>query len=243
MNTLKIGIVEDEIIIADHINSILVKLGYDIAEPAASYAEAIQMIEDEKPDLLLLDIQLKGKKDGIDLALKINENYNLPFIFLTANADSNTVNRAKLVKPAAYLLKPFSKEDLYTAVEICLYNFSGTKPHKSPDADDNFIINNSLFIKEGKHFNKVKFSDIIYLESEHIYVRVHTLNQKFLARKSLQLYLEQFNSSNFFRIHRSYAINLEHVQKVNADRVFINNISLPIGKSYRTDFLNRLNTI
>ena len=65
MSKLKIGIVEDEVIIADHIAEILVKLGYDVAEPAASYAEAVQMIDDEKPDLLLIDIQLRGKRDGI----------------------------------------------------------------------------------------------------------------------------------------------------------------------------------
>ncbi len=82
MSKIKIGIVEDEAIIADNLSNTLTQLGYDVAEPATSYAEAITMIETEKPDLLLLDIQLKGKKDGIDLAMKIKEDYHLPFIFL-----------------------------------------------------------------------------------------------------------------------------------------------------------------
>ncbi|HEY8690423.1 MAG TPA: response regulator [Chitinophagaceae bacterium] len=241
MSTLKIGIVEDEIIIADHIAEILVKLGYEVIEPVDSYAEAIQMIEEEMPDLLLLDIQLKGKRDGIDLAAKIKDDYHIPFIFLTANADAATVERAKNVNPSSYLIKPFTKDDLYTAIEICMHNFSATTPAKVSNAPNNFIVNNSLFIKEGQHFNKVKFSDILYLESEHVYVKVHTADKTFLVRNSLQKYLENFNDRNFFRIHRSYAINLEHIQSVNSEYVIINGVTLPVGKSYKDLLLDRLN--
>ncbi len=241
MNKIKIGIVEDEVIIADHIADILVKLGYDVTEPAGSYAEAIQMIEDEKPDLLLLDIQLRGKKDGIDVATKIKDNYHLPFIFLTANADIATVERAKKANPASYLIKPFTKDDLYTAIEICIHNSSVTKPGKSPEANNNFVINNALFIKDGQHFSKIKFADIFYLESEHVYVKVHTANKNFLVRSSLQEYLEHFDKQNFFRIHRGFAVNMEHIQSVNAEYVIINDVTLPIGKSYRDQLLARLN--
>jgi two-component system response regulator LytT len=241
MSTLKIGIVEDEVIIADHMADILIKLGYEVIEPADSYAEAIQMIEQKMPDLLLLDIQLKGKRDGIDLAAKINDEYHIPFIFLTANADAATVERAKNVNPSSYLIKPFTKDDLYTAIEICMHNFSGLSPSKSSNASNNFIVSNALFIKEGQHFNKVKFADILYLESEHVYVKVHTANKVFLIRNSLQKYLENFDENYFLRIHRSYAINLEHIQSVNSEYVIINCVTLPVGKSYKDQLLDRLN--
>lgn len=239
MSKVKIGIVEDEVIIADHIANVLVKLGYDVAEPANSFAEAIQMIEDERPDLLLLDIQLRGKKDGIDLAIKIKDDYQIPVIFLTANADSATVDRAKKANPCTYLLKPFTNEDLYAAIEICIHNFAATKPEKT--SQNNFLLNNALFIKDGQLFIKVRFSEILYLESEHVYVNVHTVGKAFLVRSSLHDYLQLFDSNFFFRIHRSYVINLEHIQSINAEYVIINGVTLPIGKSFRDQLLSRLN--
>jgi len=240
MSKVKIGIVEDEAIIADHIASVLTQLGYHVAEPAGSYAEAIQMIEGENPDLLLLDVQLRGKKDGIDLALKIRQDYHIPFIFLTANADSATVERAKKANPGSYLVKPFTKEDIYTAVEICLHNASSGQ-QKTVEPAAKTYTHTALFIKDGQLFNKVKIADILYLESEHVYVNVCTLDRKFLVRTSLQDYLIHFDPQSFLRIHRSYVINLGHIQSVHPEYVIINGVTLPVGRSFRNDLLQRLN--
>lgn len=125
MGKVKIQVVEDEIVIADNICTILEKLGYDVLEPVINYSEAITQLEEERPDLCLLDIQLAGNKDGIDLAWKIKEDFNIPFIFLTSNADPRTVGRAKELAPPAYLVKPFNKDDLYTSIEIVLLVWLG----------------------------------------------------------------------------------------------------------------------
>ena len=93
MSILKIGVVEDELVIGRTIVNTLNELGYLHCGPAISYTEAIEMLEQDKPDLLLLDIQLSGKKDGIDVAEKLNELYQVPFIFLTANSDGETIDR------------------------------------------------------------------------------------------------------------------------------------------------------
>lgn len=240
MSKIKIGIVEDEVIIADNLSDTLIKLGYDVTEPASSYAEAMAMVESEKPDLLLIDIQLKGRKDGIDLAARIKEEHRLPFIFLTANADAATVQRAKQVAPPAYLVKPFTKDDLYSAIEICLHNSSLNKNERQETDTANYILNDSIFIKEGSSFHKVKFSDILYLESEHVYVQVYTPEKKFLVRTSMQQYLTHFAERKFVRIHRSYVVNLEQVQTITADHVIIRGIELPIGKTYQEELMNRL---
>src|SRR5438045_190655 len=102
MSLLKIGIVEDELIIARTILSTLDELGYLHCGPAISYTEALEMLDNNKPDLLLLDIQLSGKKDGIDVAETVNDVHRIPFIFLTANTDPETIDRAKRVNPHAY---------------------------------------------------------------------------------------------------------------------------------------------
>ena len=151
MDKVKILVVEDELIIADNICDALEDLGYEALEPAINYTEAIARIEEEKPDIAILDIQLSGKKTGIDIARKIRESYNFPFIFLTSNSDALTVNQAKEVMPPAYLVKPFSKDEIYTSVEIALHNFS----KKIGEADDNkLIIKDSLFVKDKGFYNK-----------------------------------------------------------------------------------------
>ena len=242
MAKIKIGIVEDEAIIADDLCDVLEKLGYDVAEPASTFMEGLEMIESEKPDLLLLDINLNGKKDGIDLAWKVKEEYDIPFIFLTANADAATVERAKQTDPPAYLVKPFNKDDLYTSIEICLHNYSKRKQSKTETApqQDNYFIKDALFIKDGYYFHKVFFRDIIYLESDNNYVTVHTVDKKHLVRTSLQNYLDHFDPNKFFRIHRSYVINLDHIVTINTEFVLLNKKELPIGKTYREELLGRL---
>ncbi len=122
MKKMKVGIVEDEMIIAETIALALKKLGYLPTQPAFSYESAISMLESEKPDIVLLDINLNDELDGVDLAHYINANYSLPIIFLTANSDRNTIERSKQTRPNAFIVKPFSNDDLFSAIEIALFN-------------------------------------------------------------------------------------------------------------------------
>jgi two-component system, LytTR family, response regulator LytT len=240
MAGIKVGIVEDEMLIAQGIANALSQLGYASTEPAVGYTEALEMIEREQPDILLLDIQLSGKKDGIDLAWKIKEDYNLPFIFLTANSDPETVERAKKLCPPAYLVKPFNKDDLYTSIEICLHNFSAKQEKKDTGEKGNYMIKECLFIKQGHLFHKVKVEDILYLESDNVYIYVYTPNDKFLVRSTLQHYLNLIDSKHFFRVHRSFAVNINHIDTINSESVFISSREIPIGKAYRDELLTLL---
>ena len=242
MNKIKIGVVEDEVIIADSICAVLRQLGYDTTEPATSYSESLDMIEREKPDLLLLDINLAGSKDGIQLAADIKARYDLPFIFLTANSDSATVERAKAVEPPAYLVKPFNKNELFTSIEICLSNYTHQKHKKKTEIADssNFVVNDAIFIRDGYSFVKVYFRDIYYLQSDHVYVKVITKDKEFLIRSSLHAYAENFNAEKFFRIGKSHIINVDHIQKMDGAGVTIDNKVLPMAKQFRDELLKRL---
>ncbi|MCX6290883.1 MAG: response regulator [Bacteroidetes bacterium] len=125
MNTLKIMIVEDEIIVAKDIQHILKKLGYEAFDPYSNGKKALDSIEKLNPDLILLDINLKGSDlDGIQVAEQIHQNYEIPFIFLTAFSDKNTLERAKLTEPYGYIIKPFEEDDIRTAIEIAHYKYT-----------------------------------------------------------------------------------------------------------------------
>jgi PAS domain S-box-containing protein len=116
----KILVVEDEMITAETIKMTLQKLGYEISGIANSKKEALQMAEKNVPDLVLMDIRLHGKMDGIEAAEQIRSRFGIPVVYLTAHADKDTLTKAKITDPFGYILKPFEKRELHTAVEIAL---------------------------------------------------------------------------------------------------------------------------
>lgn len=118
-------IVEDEIIVAKDIQRILKKLGYEAFDPFANGKKALDAIEKINPDLILLDINLKSSEiDGIQVGEQIHQHYQIPFIYLTAFSDKNTLDRAKLTEPYGYIIKPFEEDDIRTAIEIAYYKYT-----------------------------------------------------------------------------------------------------------------------
>lgn len=234
MTELKIGIVEDELVIARTILSTLDELGYSHSGPAISYTEAIEMLNNDKPDLLLLDIQLSGKKDGIDVAQKLNELYHIPFIFLTANSDAETIDRAKKVKPHAYIVKPFSKDELFATIEIAFSNFTGNRTETKPEETASWHTKDYMFVKDGYIFRKIFFNEILYFESDANYVTIHLQSQKkVMIRSTLNDFTSQVDPKIFIRVHRSYSVNSNKIEDIFPTEVAVQGIKIPIGKSYR----------
>lgn len=121
MANARILVVEDEIIIARELEVRLNKLDYDVVGIASSAREALSLTEQTKPDLVLMDIVLKGDMDGIEAAAEIQRRWRLPVIYVTAYTDENTLSRAKLTEPFGYILKPFSERELRVNIEMALY--------------------------------------------------------------------------------------------------------------------------
>jgi CheY-like chemotaxis protein len=121
MKNAKIMIVEDENIVAMGIKSKLESLGYSVPCTASSAEDAIRKADLFYPDLVLMDILLKGEGDGIVAGDYIRKNFNIPVIYLTAYTDEDTLERAKLTDPAGYISKPFKVEDIHTNIEIALH--------------------------------------------------------------------------------------------------------------------------
>jgi PAS domain S-box-containing protein len=130
---VKILIVEDQIIVARDEQHILEALGYDVVGSAATGEDAIMLAGTLRPDLVLMDIMLKGKMDGIEAASHIRERFDIPVIFCTAYADPATLQRAKLTGPFGYILKPFEEHDLQTNIEMALYKHQMDKRLKESE--------------------------------------------------------------------------------------------------------------
>ena len=115
-----IMVVEDEGVVSIDIRNMLRKAGYDIAAVAFQGEEAVRKAETTKPDLVLMDIGLKGEIDGIEAAKKIRERLHIPVVFLTGFADENTMAKAKEVDPSGFIIKPINEEELRRILEQTL---------------------------------------------------------------------------------------------------------------------------
>jgi len=240
---IKILIVEDELIIAEDMRNILEKMGYAVTGVAMDAEEAIEFLNIEKPDLILLDINLGGKKDGIQLAEEINDKFDLPFIFTTSYTDGPTIGRAKKVNPVNYLVKPFKPEQLYTAIEIAMFNLAKKQKDITAENEEGLIIKDAIFIKEKYRYTKIRIDDILWIKAEGNYLELHLADKKELIRASLGNFLERLARNNFFRTHKSYAVNLDHLSKVEPTQVFIDKTEIPISKVYAEELIHRLNVI
>lgn len=142
--SVRILIVEDEPIISDDIESTLLVNDYDIAGKAYSSTQALDMLINRSPDIVLLDISIKGDKDGIDIAAIIREKYHLPFIFLTSFSDKITLERAIPTMPYGYIVKPFKDRDIITSIELAMFRFASENNTTSLDKtsiENKFAIN------------------------------------------------------------------------------------------------------
>jgi CheY-like chemotaxis protein len=122
MLSAKIMIVEDEVIIAMDLAEDLETLGYKVVEVVSSGEKAIEKVSEIQPDLILMDIMLKGDIDGITAAGEIAKKFDIPIVYLTAHTDKNTMLRAKSIKHCGYIIKPFDRQNLQNTIETALQN-------------------------------------------------------------------------------------------------------------------------
>lgn len=123
----RILVVEDEHIVAMGIKKMLKSLGYTVTGIASSGEDAISKAESTFPDVVLMDIMLKGDMDGVEAAMEIKEMFNVPVVYLTAYSDSKVLERAKRTEPFGYIIKPFDEKDLYSSIEVALQRYRKEK--------------------------------------------------------------------------------------------------------------------
>ena len=127
MSGEKILIVEDEIIVAMGVEQKLLDLGYDVINIVDTGEDAVKCAKQLKPDLILMDIVLKGKMDGIEAAQQIHDNLDIPIIYLTAYSDDDVLKRARITEPYGYMIKPFRKNEVKAYIEVALYKHKSEK--------------------------------------------------------------------------------------------------------------------
>ncbi len=232
----KILIVEDEPIISSDIEMTLEDLGYEVTGIVDNAEDAMLSINNNPPHLILLDINLEGDVDGIMLAEDINENFKIPFIFLTSNADKLTINRVKRTQPSGFIVKPFVDKDLQSNIEIALFSKKNVLNNSGEKSA-------SFFVKDGGSLVKVNIKDIMFIQADDNYSRIYSIQKNYIISSTLKKVAERLDESQFIRIHRSYIINKTFIDKIKNSFVFIKNHQLPIGRSYHDDLFKTIDKL
>jgi DNA-binding LytR/AlgR family response regulator len=246
MPGIKVLLVEDDWIIAKEISYNLQDMGFEVAGCFDNGEEAYRQVKTLLPDLVILDIDLAGEMTGIELASQLKKDGNIPFIFLTALADSQTVEKAKLAEPFAYLVKPVAPETLYSTIEITLHNAARRNTDISDTATsikDNLTIDDSIFVKNKKRLEKILLRDILWVEAFDIYAMIKTPAGQYLLSHSLKAVEEKFPSSHFIRVHRSFLVNKEKIDAIEETDLIIAATPIPVGKTYREGLMKKLSVL
>ncbi len=250
-NPLRILIVEDEMVIGANISLQLSKFGYEVTGLVPRGEEALVHFRGNQPDIVLLDISLKGNIDGIQTAEIMQKEHDIPVIYLTANDDDAHFNRAKSTHPFAFISKPYKNMDLKRAIEL-------TASRLQPDAhseNDNtpvshsikdkssFVVTDSIFVRNHEKMVKIVVKDIYYIEAERNYCRIYSKNKEYMLVMTLKDLIAKLPQEHFVRVHRSYIVNVGLVDEVALSHVAVAQKAIPLSKSYRGDLLKRLQTI
>ncbi len=246
---VKILIVEDEMLIGAKISLFLTELDYHVTAILPRAEEALVHVLENMPDIALLDVRLQGEMDGITLADILHQQHKLPVIFLTANSDDSTFNRAKVAKPFAFLSKPFRKTDLHRAIELTISRLEEMqsqhemKPLVKEEDDNTFILSDRIFVRFKDKMVKVLFDSILYVEAERNYCRIYTSTKDYLLTMPMKNMESKLPVSQFQRIHRSHIVNLSRVDEVSEGYVLIGNTKLSLSHTLRDEFFGRFRMV
>ena len=248
MPKIRILVAEDNPIHASRMDMLLDEMGYENVGIYAKSDEFLRTFHAVKPDLVLLDIELEGSKDGVEIAARISELSPVPVIFTSALEDKKTLERAQITNPYAYLVKPVEKGSLQASIELAVYKFAKDQEQvviNQPFTGwaEDLLVKDSFFVKTGSKLEKVNYADVQWIElAEERYCDIVTSNRNYHLRTSITSLAEKLAPSEFVQIHRRYIINASKIDSIDeADlTVEIGDKTLPIGKTYKSLLIKRL---
>lgn len=238
MTEHKILIVEDEDWIADDLCETLRGHGYSITDVVDSYEKALLALRKEQPDLVILDIRLSGPGTGVDIAREINDRWKIPFLFLSSNIDPKTMQEVLEESPHSILTKPCKPSDLLAGVQLSL-----SKGKLEVSSSDSQFSENSFYVKSEHAYQKIQISDLLFIKGEGSYTKLQLENERLVLRAALKDFEFLENHPKLMRVHRSYIVNADYIDKIHTKHLDIGNYEIPITKEGRDIILNSINTV
>ncbi len=246
MKAIKLLIVEDEIVVAKEIQSILEKSGYEIIDIVTSEEEVWEAIS-YKPDLVLMDIKLKGKMAGITIAKNLRNRLLVPIVFITQLLDEKIFIQAKEAFPQHYITKPFTDAALLHAVELAIQNSTNSFVHSRPifieHLDDSSFLLKTVNTSER---NKFLRNDILYIHADGAYSNIYlesrglVKNNFHRVSSSSNHLVEQLSFPPITKVHKSFHVNVKKIEKMIGSKIWVNGQELPVSGKHMPILRNAL---
>ncbi|MCB0476614.1 MAG: response regulator [Crocinitomicaceae bacterium] len=250
MPKTNILVVEDESIVSKDIQYSLKKLGYNVVGAAATGEKALDLAREHTPDIVIMDIMLKGDMNGIETAQIIKSELKIPVIFLTAYADESTLTKAKVTEPYGYIIKPFKEVDLHTSIEMALYKNDKEKEiEKERDLLFSIVENKDskdfIFVKSNSRLIKLKTEEIYFIEALKDYVVINTLKNRYAIHSTLKEMERKLSGDSFIRVHRSFIVRLDKIYSIEYPNLQLEDDKkvIPIGGLYKDELVKKINLI
>jgi len=238
---LRVLVVEDDALFAVELRMLIEEIGYEVMAVIDNAAETLELVYSEKPDLILMDIDIKGRLSGIELGQQI-KHLHIPILYITSFGDKNHHKEAQKSHMIGYLVKPLSKYSIQSAIHLAVKSLVIQSPQQAREEEDNFVLDNYFFFKKRQIYQKVAIYEVGLIEADGDYINVYTKDkEKYVARMTISKIEDQLPSGIFFRVHRSYIVNLNLISTINFQENFINILSrtVTISKARKKE-LNRL---
>jgi DNA-binding LytR/AlgR family response regulator len=246
MQNLQVLLVEDDRSAALDVEMLLDEMGLKLASVKDNAEEAIHFIYQEQPDLVIMDLELKGEKSGLDIAKEINH-LRIPIIFTTSYKDKKSFEAAKSVYSFGYLVKPFDKLSLQSTLEQAVKTLfpEGGLEDPSPATDSVAVLPGTVLVKHVNVLYPIRFEEILYIQGEGNYCSIHTEGRKFMLKLSLRKVLESVPSSDFAAIHKSFIVRLDKVDAIDvgSGKLNVGKDVLPLGRNFKNAFLERFSLL
>jgi len=239
--TLKIIIVEDEFPIALDTEMKLTEKGFQVLGIANSFASLMEIIAEDTPDVILMDINLGDSGNGIEIAKKLKKIVAVPIVFLSAYSNQEVVTAALETEPFGYLVKPYKIEDLTIAIQVARSQWLN-KLQVSEFKQD-LQETDSVYIQSGTKLVKIEINDILFLQALDNYSIIQTEKNKVVVSSYLSQLAEKFSSKNFCQVHRSYVINLKNISSIDGNVAYTGKFEIPISRSNKQELLSRLKLV
>lgn len=219
MEQINVLIIEDDPQESARLADVLNNHSYTVSGIARSYTEALKLFYENPPDLVVIDVYLDGRPEGITFAetLSVTPNAQRPVVFLTSSKERQVFERARLTSPFSFLLKPFNELEVIYSIEMAIEKFYSQQPAFSTGEESTVVAPDYLFIKKKKSLKKTPLSDILYIEVEGRYCNIITAKERFVVLISLTKISTLLGNGKFIRTHRNYLVNSDKIREINPE--------------------------
>tara|TARA_R110002051_G_scaffold274421_1_gene335149 strand:- start:151 stop:885 length:735 start_codon:yes stop_codon:yes gene_type:complete len=239
----KIIIIEDNERLSENISELLTLHHYVVLAILKEAENAIKNIEELDPDLVLIDIKLKGKQSGIELAEEIRKKISIPLVFLTSASGKNAIEKVTHVNPDGYIIKPFNIKSVITTIEFAIKNHNSKMEMIEKYRSIEKPISSEIYIRENGWLIKITMDDIEWIKADGSYTHIKVENKVFTLRNTTKEVLANLPENQFVRANKSEIVNLNKIEAINSKLIRMNSKEIPLGRNYYKEIMMMINKI